>query len=286
MSLWSLAFLACSETGVRAVPQPEVAPDEEDPLPIAEEPGEPVADAGPDQEKAPLENVALNGSRSADPEGLEITAYAWTLVSAPEGSTTDLDDPTAVKPSFFADLAGEYVFELTVENEKGAWDSSPDTVTITVLPLDGFYVELSWDAANDLDLHLMDGSAGLFTGGDCNFCNATPAWKNPGRIDDPSLDIDAIDGFGPETTTIDAPSAGTYEVAVHYYGENGNTRCVGACAVSQATVRLYLGGVLVETFRQTMNDQGQLWTVAQIEWPSGRITEVGDLGVTTKTSCF
>jgi hypothetical protein len=281
--LWLYALASCSEYALDNEPKPSGDEDEE-PEPEPED-GEPIADAGSDQERQPLQDVELDGTDSHDPEGLEIVEVKWTMIDKPSGSTAELERDDVAKPVFWADLAGEYVFELTVQNEEGVWDSSPDEVVITVLPLDGFYVELSWDKANDLDLHLMDSSAELFGPGDCNFCNMTPSWGDSGRADDPSLDWDAINGFGPETITIDAPSDGTFYVAVHYYGEGGFPFCEGPCAVSEATVNIYIGGVLAETFTTTLSEQGDLWRVAQLDWPSASVTELGQVDHTNKTSC-
>jgi hypothetical protein len=247
--------------------------------------GEPVADAGVDQEVSPLQEVTLDGRESYDPGGLEITEMAWQLVGQPAGSTAAINDGGAPRPTFFADLAGDYVFELTVQNEDGVWDSTPDTVVITALPLDGFYVELSWDNTNDLDLHLLQGGAALFGAQDACFCNDNPDWGDPGQLDNPSLDADAIDGWGPETITIDEPWSGVYNVQVHYYGEDGNPTCRGACAPSVATVNIYLGGVLAASFEQLLDEQGQVWNVADIQWPSGDIHENDAVSTTNLTDC-
>lgn len=199
---------------------------------------EPVANAGDDFGVLPLEMVTLDGRASYDPSGLDPLVYAWTLISRPQGSTTSLSSTTAAQPSFFADLAGVYVFELTVQNTAGTWDTTPDVVQIEAIPLDGFYVELSWDNNNDLDLHILNGGAALWSDGDCNYCNLNPSWGPGGGEDDPSLDADAIDGYGPETTTIDVPAAGSYGINVHYYGLNGGWGCNGfTCPSSQATVK-------------------------------------------------
>lgn len=279
-------LVGCQEYGLNqhvdpATPTTTTSPEPEPP-PVK---GEPVADAGHDAEVQPLDTVALDGSKSYDPDGYEIVAMEWTVVSRPDGSTADLSDRASVKPQFFADLAGDYVFELTVQNEKGVWDSTPDQVVITALPLDGFYVQLAWDAGNDLDLHLLHGNSALFSQGDCNYCNQRPSWNASGQADDPSLDWDVISGFGPETITIDDPSSDTYRVGVHYYGENGLDRCVGACAAATATVSVYISGSLAATFHQNFANQGELWEAAEIEWPSGVVTEIDDEGTTNLVNC-
>jgi chitinase len=88
----------------------------------------PVADAGPDQEVEVGEVVTLDGSGSSDATGDTLT-YAWTLTSVPESSTATLTGATTVSPTFTADLTGEYVASLVVND--GTNDSAADTVTIT-----------------------------------------------------------------------------------------------------------------------------------------------------------
>src|SRR5688500_18943718 len=123
-----LLLAGCMEGNVHNLPDEELPPDPGTgatataTAPPVE--GEPVADAGPDQQQTPLVEVVLDGTASHDPSGLAIVAMDWAIVSAPSGSTASLDDAGAARPSFFADLAGEYVFELTVQNEAGAWDST------------------------------------------------------------------------------------------------------------------------------------------------------------------
>jgi hypothetical protein len=281
-----LVLVGCQEYGLSGRQPVETPPVEETQPPPDNVPGEPIADAGNDAEVQPLDAVVLDGTESYDPAGYDIVDVEWTLVSAPAGSTTELSDRHSPRPSLFVDFAGDYVFELTVQNAKGVWDSTPDRVTVTALPLDGFYVELSWDADNDLDLHLLHGDAAIFSNGDCDWCNQHPAWNEAGRPDDPSLDWDMINGFGPETITIDDPSPDEYRVGVHYYGENALAACIGPCAQATATINVYISGELAASYSQSFDDQGQVWEAAVIDWPSGDVTEVDDVGTTPKTTCF
>ncbi len=90
----------------------------------------PTANAGPNQQiTAPANSVALNGSGSNDPDGT-ITTYSWATVSGP-GSVTISNSNTAT-PSVVGLIAGGYIFELTVTDNKGA--TSKDQVAVTVLP--------------------------------------------------------------------------------------------------------------------------------------------------------
>lgn len=88
----------------------------------------PVANAGPDQTVLVGATVALNGSGSSDVDGNPLT-YQWTFVTLPAGSAARLSSSTIVMPTFVADLAGDYVIRLLVND--GKVNSLQDTVTIT-----------------------------------------------------------------------------------------------------------------------------------------------------------
>jgi len=88
----------------------------------------PVANAGPDQTVPPGTTVQLDGSASSDADGDSLT-FSWSFTSRPAGSTAVLSNPSAVKPTFVADLPGVYVVQLIVND--GHLDSLPDTVTIS-----------------------------------------------------------------------------------------------------------------------------------------------------------
>ncbi len=84
--------------------------------------------AGPNQAVTAGDLVTLTGAGSTDSNGNPLT-YAWTLTSKPAGSTATLTGATTVNPTFTADLAGEYVASLVVND--GVVNSSPSTVTVT-----------------------------------------------------------------------------------------------------------------------------------------------------------
>lgn len=97
------------------------------------EPAAPVALAGDDiSDGQDCMDLPLDGSASYDPNGDEL-GFMWTLQSAPEGS--DVDNYTfanreAASTTFYPDIAGTYVFSLSV-NDGSVW-SSPDTLTAVV----------------------------------------------------------------------------------------------------------------------------------------------------------
>jgi hypothetical protein len=272
------------------IPEPVEDTDTDEPVEDTDEPvveGEPVSDAGPDETIDPLVNVMLDGTASYDPNGLTPLTYRWTLKTKPSGSTASLFNNTSPKPTFFADLAGDYVFDLVVTNSAGVKDSTPDSVTITAKPQDGFYVQMSWDSTPDIDLHLVNGSGAIFDSpNDCNYCNMNPSWGPAAGKDDPSLDWDSIYGYGPETITIDDPATSSFTVMAHYYGEDGYDYCYSTCPETTATVTIFFWGVEQASYTFDLDDQGQVMEVATIEWPSGNITDLNNLTSTSDTYCY
>jgi RHS repeat-associated protein len=89
----------------------------------------PLADAGPDQSVARGKRVSLDGSASRDPEGATLS-HTWSLIDRPAGSAATLTDANSVRPTFTADVPGQYIAQLIVRD--GPLASAPDTVRITV----------------------------------------------------------------------------------------------------------------------------------------------------------
>jgi mono/diheme cytochrome c family protein len=87
----------------------------------------PVADAGSDQAVETGTGVMLDGTGSSDPDGDPIT-YSWSM-NVPDGSTAMLSAADTATPSFTADLDGEYVATLVVND--GELESPPGMVTVS-----------------------------------------------------------------------------------------------------------------------------------------------------------
>jgi len=93
--------------------------------PLSNQP--PTVNAGPDQTiTLPTNSAQLNGSGS-DPDG-SISAYAWSKVSGPSGSS--FSNASVANPTVNGLTAGTFVFRLTVTDNKGA--TASDDVTVTV----------------------------------------------------------------------------------------------------------------------------------------------------------
>jgi RHS repeat-associated protein len=88
----------------------------------------PTANAGPNQSVILNSAVQLDGSGSTDFAELPLT-YAWSILSAPQGSNAILSSAQAVQPNFTADRLGTYVLQLLVND--GRTSSVPSTVEIS-----------------------------------------------------------------------------------------------------------------------------------------------------------
>lgn len=214
----------------------------------------------------PLKTVQLSGTQSSDPDG-QVDRYEWSLIKQPVNSTTRLSPSNAIsEPKLFLDLAGEYIVELTVYDKLGTPSCETSRVTILSQPNEDIHIQLVWNNNNtDVDLHYLH-PRGRWDQSpyDIFWRNPTADWGVPGRADDdPSLDIDDTDGFGPENINHDNPVSGeSYRVGVHYFADNGN----GATYI---TIRIYLEGTLkFELREQYMEKEGKFLDVGFISWPS------------------
>jgi len=70
--------------------------------------------------------VHLDASKS---HGFGPLAYRWEIVTKPKGSTADMMNALTAQPSFVADVAGEYVIQLTITDANGG--EVIDFITIT-----------------------------------------------------------------------------------------------------------------------------------------------------------
>jgi hypothetical protein len=207
----------------------------------------------------PLATITVEGSGVDD--GM-IVASGWTLRSEPMGAASEPPSPpNSARASFRPLLAGEYTLELFVRDDDG--NVATCTTLVRAIATEGLRVEVFWNTdGTDMDTHLMrpDGVT-WFTDDDCYYGNCQRgglSWPPGGAEDDPSLDIDDTDGFGPENINIESPIDGTYRVAIDAFRGAANT-----------TVRIYCGGSTTEP-RQTFgpvfidSSSNDLWRVADV----------------------
>jgi len=178
---------------------------------------------------------------SAEDDG-RITRWRWEITDRPDGSDARAPSPRDAPMTVFTpDVAGIYELTVTVTDDDG--DTASCVTVVEAGNVDGLRVEMSWDTnGTDMDLHLMrPGGSRWTTADDCHFRNCDGMdmleWFDPGPDDNPRLDIDDTDGFGPENINITTPETGAYRVAVHNWSGAGP---------NATTVRIYCGGSTTE----------------------------------------
>lgn len=245
----------------------------------------PLAICGPNQTVEPWSRASLDCSMSRDqnvPPNEPLT-FRWRLLNKPGGSTTRMERANTPFGTFWVDLTGRYEAEIVVTSSLGL-ESEPKLILVEALPTNAIRIELTWDHPDsDLDLHLIRGETGRFCdcATDCHYrdCARTPDWFGiPAQ--NPRLDHDARMGFGPENINIDGEGAmrtvhdGVYLVAVHYYASNAGVSH-WPTRVSNATLRVFIFGLLAGELTRAMQDDGDLWMAARIDWPAQTVTADG-----------
>ena len=257
---------------------------------------------------SPLDVVVLNGRTSVDPDGpggLPV-AYHWTVIERPDGSTAQpvesffarqrpadggsADDPSTPTALFFVDLVGHYTFELHVTDASGLIAPSEDcpdaraVVTLEAWTDHDIHVQLVWTTpgdpdetdmeGTDLDLHFMHPihQGWMTPPADCFYMNPNPDWGALGDpSDNPMLDVDDINGAGPENINLDHPEntrelGGHYKIGVHYY--RSGTAVSPDLGPSFATIRIYLNGQLLweNAEPRALEQTNDFWEVGGIVW--------------------
>lgn len=227
------------------------------------------APAGSELSVIPLDTIVCTAGAST--ANRTIVEYRWTVDLQPPGSTTRFDTPNAERSHLFVDLAGEYEFGLEIVDEAGRVARAESPVKLQATPSEDIHVELTWETSgdadqtdssgSDVDLHMLrSGGCWEDTVADIHFRSTSPNWGDGTRDDDnPSLDIDDVDGAGPENINLDNPADGLlYIVGVHYWNDWG-------FGESTATVRIYLDGILSYAASRELRN-GEFWEVASIDW--------------------
>ncbi|MDE0882222.1 MAG: choice-of-anchor D domain-containing protein, partial [Myxococcota bacterium] len=128
----------------------------------------------------------------------------------------------------------------------------------------GLHIRMSWNTdLADVDMHLLAPGGVFFEcPHDVYFSNPGPDWGQAGDFsDDPFLDLDDVDGHGPENINIEAPQAGNYTLLAHYYAAHG------AHDTPMVTFEVFSFGQLVGTYGPTGLPQvGGTWDAVEIQW--------------------
>lgn len=220
----------------------------------------------------PVEIVAL-----AVDDG-RIVSWSWRVMDRPMGSAAGPPSPAnAARTRFTPDIAGIYLLTVTVTDDDGM--TAMCTTRVEAGNVDGLRVEMFWGTdGTDMDLHLLNPTGTRWVGmDDCYYgnCNTSSSggspilsWGPGGLEDDPRLDLDDTNGFGPENINIERPVVGTYRVAVHNFRGGG---------ANNTTVRIYCGGSTTMP-RQTFGpvslprSGNDFWRVADVTITAGGCT--------------
>jgi len=207
---------------------------------------------------APPTTVALRAPNSDDPEDINNVyplQYEWELIGRPELSRTYIMNPNEEEPDLFIDVAGSYEIQLIVTDFNGIV-SEPDVCEVNVVPDEDLYIALSWDKNNaDLDLHLVPAGRALWGPLSCFWCCQVPIWPVTWGI--PVYALDNTVGYGPENINVSVPGENTFHIRAHYYHNGGG-------GSTEATISVYIDGMLTETITQTIPDDGHVWKVGAV----------------------
>ena len=111
--------------------------------------------------------------------------------------------------------------------------------------------------------------------GDCHYMNCKEEfggldWGVEGETEDnPTLNLDDIEGTGPEVISLPAPAPGAYTVVVHDY--EGTVISEG----NEVSVRVFLDGELALSDTRIISDEGIYLAITEInvpEDPEGELT--------------
>ena len=228
-----------------------------------------------------LVNEALGGEAVASGQvvnalnGFGILGAALRVRAGLNTTTGDVISETTTDSSGFYAFtplpAGYYTAEVAVEGFVTAYftmivlgGSLNDEQNFAVAPeglSDQVSIVLTWGSTpDDLDAHLTgpNGAGGRF-----HLYWDDPYTALPDTTPHALLDRDDIERFGPETITLYQRINGTYRYSVHDFSNSEETSSRGL-ANSRATVRVYLGSVLLQTFH-VPGRAGTLWTVFELD---------------------
>ena len=162
----------------------------------------PTANPGPSQNVLVGTVVNMDGSASKDPDGGTLT-FKWTLIGVPTGSAAKLTNPSYPNPKFTADLAGNYVLSLVVND--GKIDSAVTSVSVSATTANAAPVA---NAGSNQNVTIgstvtLDGTASS----DANHDSLTYKWTLQSKPSNSSATLSSATSAKP---TFKADLAGTY----------------------------------------------------------------------------
>lgn len=163
----------------------------------------PSADAGQDQSSLAGTAITLDASGSSDPDG-DTLNYLWEMVDSPPGWSGNIINPDRVSAQFFADIAGTYEAEVTVDD--GEY-SSTDSVFIDIeQPNDQPVANAGFDEnVDEGDGVSLDGSGSYDPDGD----PLTYSWT---IVNKPTASNASLSGSTTATPSFTADAVGVFSI--------------------------------------------------------------------------
>ena len=163
----------------------------------------------------PFETAILDGSASYSPDGIDIVGYEWSLAIAPDGNGAALSSRTDSATRLMPQLAGVYIVQLTVLDERGFRSEEPCEITLQATPASTLQVQMYWShAGEDMDLHVVRPGGTARTPDDCYAGNCLHGldW---GEDASARMLASNSDGTGPEIVAVSTDEDGEFDVFVH-----------------------------------------------------------------------
>ncbi len=243
----------------------------------------PVASAGTDQHVERGATVVLDGRGSTDVDG-DVLTYSWALTSVPDGSTAMLSDPSAITPTFEADVAGMYIAQLVVSDSTRM--SVADTVSLStgrVAPI----------ASGGLDQTVRRGEVVLLNGSASSAADGGALTYRWSLISRPGGSVATLTGattIGPSFTP-DLPGDYIVQLVVNDGAQNSapesvvvtTTNSVPVADAGPTQVDVPVGSTVALDGSVSFDADGQALTYrwALIARPDGSMAAIGNSGVAT-----
>ena len=202
--------------------------------------------------------------------------YELTQVRFRDGSSPSFrlaEFPTGVDANGQVEVALEFVSDSLPRNHSAVLEFvashgavTPVTMMAETVPPDPtrtmISLEVNWNTADtDFDLHLVRSPGLLFSSvDDCFWRQKNPDWGMAGNaLDDPFLDRDDRDGFGPETINLAVAGESEYEVYVQFYNFEGDFE-----PSTDVTIDLQLNGQPPVRLTNAIDECGRTWRVGTL----------------------
>ena len=200
--------------------------------------------------------------------------------------------PITIEPdgSFNQDVPlnpGDNTIQLRVYDSNGNAGTGPVIrVKVTIKQID-IRVVLKWDTdESDVDLHMFKRTANeptppyedtVWDSDDRHIYwgNSNPDDFGNGTKNNPFLDIDDTDGYGPETLLLQEASEGRYHIYAHYYDapQDQNSNDIPSNITLTIILKAGTNEAVTHEIKQTLINNEQALYLCTIDWPSGEIID-------------